>query len=122
MGLAILGVPYDGGTVSHRRGSRMAPQRIREILQTKSTYSSDHGTEPAGTIWDCGDVEVNIVNHEETMKNIYTTAIGVFRHAENTVVLGGDHSITYELGKAAAEVSGEIGLILFDAHHDVRTE
>ena len=45
MDLAILGVPYDGGTVSHRRGSRMAPQHIREILYTCSTYSSDHGTE-----------------------------------------------------------------------------
>jgi formimidoylglutamase len=122
MSLAILGVPYDGGTVSHRRGSRMAPQRIREILYTKSTYSSDHGTELVDTIWDCGDIEVNIINHEETMRNIYTVAISVFRRAENTVVLGGDHSITYELGKAAAEVSGEIGLVLFDAHHDVRTE
>ncbi len=122
MGLAILGVPYDGGTVSHRRGSRMAPQRIREILEAKTTYSSDHGTELVDTIWDCGHVEVNIVNHEETMRNIYAASIRVFRHAENTVVLGGDHSITYELAKAAAEVSGEIGLVLFDAHHDVRTE
>ncbi len=122
MDLAVIGVPYDGGTVSHRRGSRLAPQRIREALYTKSTYSSDHGTEVVNTIWDCGDAEVNIVDHEGTMGSIHRTSAKVFRNSRNTVIFGGDHSITYELTRSAVDVTGEIGFVLFDAHHDVRTE
>jgi|GEM_PF-5117738 len=56
------------------------------------------------------------------MRNIYMTSVKVFRNSRNTVIFGGDHSITYELTRAAVDVAGEIGFVLFDAHHDVRTE
>lgn len=121
--LAILGVPFDGGTVSHRRGSRYAPSRIREYLYSKTNYLVEHDSEIVEGVYDCGDVEVNIVDSSETMRRLAEVADEVFKSAENVLTFGGDHSLTYELIKAARRVSGgEMGLIQFDAHHDTRTE
>ena len=38
----------------------------------------------------------------------------------NLIVLGGDHSISYPSLKAIQENYGEVGVIQFDAHHDLR--
>lgn len=122
--MGIIGIPFDGGTVSHRRGSRTAPSHIRDNLYSKTTYMVDHDTEIAPErVYDCGDVEVVITDFDETMRRLATAAGTVFERAEHVVSFGGDHSSTYELIKAArAHANGDIGLIQFDAHHDTRTK
>ena len=121
--MSIMGIPFDGGTMSARRGSRFAPSRIREYLYSLTTYSIDHDTEITENMYDCGDVDVVIVDFEETMKRLRLAAQTVFQNAEHVIAIGGDHSLTYELIRAARNAAeGEIGLVQFDAHHDMRTK
>jgi len=123
MRIAVLGVPFDAATVSDRRGSRHAPQRIREYLYSKTRYSVEHDSELTDGVFDCGDLEVNIADFDETMRRLRLVAASVFAKAGYVLTLGGDHSLTYELVKAArAQAKHEIGLVQFDAHHDTREE
>jgi len=123
MWMGIIGIPFDGGTVSARRGSRYAPTRIREYLYSLTTYNIEHDSDITESLYDCGDVDVNIVDFSETMRRLRLAAHIVFGSAEHVMALGGDHSLTYELIRAARNAAeGEIGLVQFDAHHDMRTK
>lgn len=120
--MAILGIPFDGGTVSHRRGSRTAPTQIRANLYTKTNYMVEHDTDiPPDRIYDYGDLDVLITDFDETMRRLAAAASSVYGKSDHVLALGGDHSISYELIRAAkANAKGEIGLVQFDAHHDTR--
>ena len=121
--MAIMGIPFDGGTISARRGSRFAPSRIRQYLYSLTTYSIEYDTDVTEGICDCGDVDVNILDFDDTMKRLSKAARVVFGNAEHVLALGGDHSLTCELIKAARNTVGrDVGLVQFDAHHDMRTK
>ena len=123
MWMSIIGIPFDGGTVSARRGSRYAPSRIREYLYSLTTYNIEHDSDITQPLYDCGDVEVDIVDFDETMRRLRLAAQSVFGNAEHVIALGGDHSLTNELIRAARNAAGEeIGVVQFDAHHDMRTK
>ena len=123
MWMAIIGIPFDGGTASARRGSRYAPSRLREYVYSLTTYNIEHDSDITENLYDCGDVDVNIIDFDETMRRLRIAAEPIFENAQHVVALGGDHSLTYELVRAARKIAqGEIGLIQFDAHNDMRTK
>jgi formiminoglutamase len=51
----------------------------------------------------------------ESVKEVKQTNAAPF-----TIILGGDHSITTSTVKAIKETKGTVGIIQFDAHHDLR--
>jgi agmatinase len=140
--VAILGVPYDQGSlIPHvRTGQAQGPRAVREnptffyggnpfdgppdpSKPSVGFYSIDDEKEYlAGvTMADIGDVVVT----PGDIKRFINTASAVARHvASKKAVLasiGGDHSITYPLVRGM-EPWKNLDLVHFDAHYDIRDE
>ncbi|MEO7803750.1 MAG: agmatinase family protein [Actinomycetota bacterium] len=114
--LAVLGVPFSGGSIS---GGRMdvAPAAIREALLKFSSWSSDFEVNLQQlSVIDVGELEpaADVTGTQERLSEA-SAAIGQQADVP-MVVLGGDNSITV----GAARGMKADGLLTFDAHHDCR--
>ncbi len=115
---AVLGVPFDGA-VSNRPGARFGPQAIRRASQM--LCDAEHPLfelSPVGLLGDGGDLALpNASGVQQARREIERQAKDLMmRH--HCVFLGGDHSITLALLRAAHAVHGPLALIHFDAHCD----
>lgn len=117
--IGLLGLPFDGAIPS-RPGARFGPEAIRQGLLR---LAADDGRRALTTldIGDYGDVTCVQGNVVATHERCYEAARVIAAAARFPVFLGGDHSLTYPCFRAVAERSHPLGLITFDAHHDVRT-
>src|SRR5881628_355871 len=93
--VALIGVPYDGGT-SYRPGARFGPRAVREqssLIRSWHPVLKVHPFERL-RVADCGDVDVVPISIERTYEAI-TRRIGEVAEAGAVpVCVGGDHSIT----------------------------
>jgi agmatinase len=96
----FLKIPFDAGNPTGAKGTAKSPDKILKVLKKKGTL-----------------VKVNQSNTDETQKNIEETALNAFKKGQ-VCSIGGDHSITYGLVKAASQVHKDLALIYFDAHLD----
>ncbi|MBV8888995.1 MAG: agmatinase [Alphaproteobacteria bacterium] len=117
--ICIAGIPYDLGT-SNRPGTRFGPGAIRQA--SRMLVDGDHPiawTEPAGRdIADIGDFRIAHGDIQGSLQAIEAQA----RQLRHLVALGGDHSITLGLLRAAAGRLGPLALVHFDAHVDTWPE
>lgn len=121
--MSIIGIPYDGGILSHRRGARLAPDFIRKSFYNFTDYCSTHETELSGLkIRDFGDLELT-----DKESNVYDQIQGgITRLAKSSkvaVMLGGDHSITLPSFKSirwSRKEGKDVNLLVIDQHYDVR--
>lgn len=120
---AIVGVPYDGASVV-RTGSRHGPDAIRQALMYFTTYSSrDRRAMTAFRAADIGDVQVVLTDMQTTFARITETVRQLVSRGIVPVMLGGDHSIAFPNMRGVIEALGpgkKLGVIHFDAHHDLR--
>jgi agmatinase len=112
----IAGVPFDLGT-TNRSGARFGPSAIRQA--SRMLVDGDHPhwrVDPATLgVADIGDFSIALGNIAESLFLIEQQA-AAFRHL---IVLGGDHTITLPLLRAAAKRrGGPLALVHFDAHVD----
>jgi agmatinase len=120
--IAILGVPFDGGT-TYRPGTRFGPQGIRRISALYGPYSFELGVDlrESVTMADLGDVFTIPANIEKTFDQITKAVSHVYGSGAFPVVLGGDHSIGYPTTRGVAEhLDGKLGIIHFDRHVDTQ--
>ncbi|CAN7229416.1 agmatinase [Aquipseudomonas alcaligenes] len=116
--LALVGVPWDGGT-TNRAGARHGPREVRNMssLMRKVHHVSRIAPYDLVRIGDLGDSPVNPIELLDSLKRIE----GFFReiHQAGTVPLsvGGDHLVTLPIFRALAH-HRPIGMIHFDAHSD----
>ena len=117
--VAILGVPFDGGT-TFRPGARFAPRAVREASAMCRNFNPNLGVNiyERLNIVDGGDVSVNPINLHATMKNIEARITEVHAAGARAICVGGDHSIVLPDLRAVHRKYGEITLIHFDAHTD----
>jgi formiminoglutamase len=120
--VALVGAPLSKSSISHS-GAAFAPNTIRQALQAFSTYAVDDDIDlwdERG--WDAGDVEMHPTDIVTSQQRIYDTLVDLYksRPETNWIVLGGDHSISYPSIHAFQQAYGTIGVIQFDAHHDLR--
>jgi formimidoylglutamase len=120
---AIVGVPYDGASVV-RTGSRDGPNAVRQALMYFTTYSSrDRRTMTDLKAADIGDVEIVLTDMEETFRRISEIVQKLVSSGTVPVMIGGDHSIAFPNLRGVFEALGpsrKLGVIHFDAHHDLR--
>ncbi len=122
--VAITGVPFDL-SVSNRPGTRFGPEAIRKA-------SAQHAW---GPIWpwrfdpfdtlaaiDYGDCVFDWGVPQDVPLAIERHISEIISGGTASLVLGGDHFITYPVLKSYAEKYGPIGLIQFDAHRDVEPD
>ncbi|HYM26161.1 MAG TPA: agmatinase [Vicinamibacterales bacterium] len=121
--VAIVGVPYDGGT-SYRPGARLGPREIRAQSSLIRPYNFFQKVAPFDrlNVADAGDVDAAPVSIERCYEQV-DARIGTIADAgARPVVIGGDHSITLPVLRALAKRHGPLGLVQFDSHIDTWDE
>ncbi len=118
--IAVTGVPFDQA-VTNRTGTRLGPRAIREA-STLQPYDPPYGWDfdvlSEFAIADYGDLAFDY-GHVSKFPAALTAHIkGILDAGAASVVLGGDHYITFPILKAYAEKYGPISLLQFDAHSD----
>lgn len=121
MTVALLGVPWDASS-SYRRGAAEAPQAIRRELVRAREYSNPYtesglDSSAPGVIRDAGDVTGE--DPAEARGAIERAVADIVAAGERPLALGGDHSITYPILRAAARLHGPVDVLHFDAHPDL---
>ena len=112
--IALVGFASDENS-SFLRGPAQAPPLIREALRSDSTSLwTEDGVNlgEGGVLFDAGDFDGSI---EEV------TAL-LLKHGKTPLALGGDHSISYPVVRAMAEVHDRLDVLQFDAHPDLYDE
>ena len=119
--IAVLGVPFDGGT-SYRPGARFGPMGIRQAsrhLRPKFHVELDTAPLEQLQVVDAGDVPCTPYGIDEAVKQIEGFAREVVGSGDRRIVtLGGDHTVALPMLRAAREKYGPVALIHFDAHLD----
>ena len=113
--VGLIDVPASKTSISETN-AHQTPKAIREALLRYSTYSYSTGQDLSSlSVQDLGAIKDPDQNEEETTKAIKSAA------KDLTIALGGDNSITYEVGLGVfGDDLATAGLITLDAHHDLR--
>jgi agmatinase len=121
--VAIVGVPYDGGT-SYRPGARLGPREIRDQSSLIRTYNMFQKLAPFDrlNVADVGDIDAPPVSIEKAYEAIEARLAQIAEAGARPIVIGGDHSITLPILRALARRHGALGLVQFDAHVDTWDE
>ncbi|QHW29700.1 formimidoylglutamase [Paenibacillus rhizovicinus] len=120
----IVGVPLSKSSISVS-GASTAPAAIRAAFNSFTTYSMEYGVDlQAFAVRDLGDIRMHATDIAECHRRIEASMHALYEALPTLVpiVIGGDHSISFPSVKAfAGRYPGrKIGIVHFDAHHDVR--
>lgn len=121
-GFGILGAPLSKPSISHS-GAAEAPGAIRKALSSYATYAIEDEIDLKDVrFYDLGDVRMHVTDLIESQQRIEETCCKVFQANPDMIpiVFGGDHSISRPSIKAFSKTRGTVGVIQFDAHHDLR--
>ena len=139
--LAFLGVPYDGGTPEPGvpTGQRAGPAAAREATHAQFYYpasavagdgqgadgwydvEADRDRLVGVTMVDLGDVLIQGSATEANYERITGAARAIAERGALMVAIGGDHSISYPLGRGM-ESCGRFDVVHVDAHTDFLDE
>jgi agmatinase len=121
--VALLGIPYDGGT-SYRSGARFGPRGVREqssLIRPWNPVLKVHPFERL-RVADCGDVDVVPISIERTHEAIERRIDAVTAAGARPLCVGGDHSVTLPILRSLARRHGPLAVVHFDAHPDTWDE
>jgi len=121
--VAIVGVPYDGGT-SYRPGARFGPREIRSQSSLIRSYSYFQKVAPFArlNVADVGDVDPPPVSIEKCYEAVTARVGAIAAAGARPLVIGGDHSISLPVLRALAKQHGPLALVQIDAHIDTWDE
>jgi agmatinase len=106
----------------YRSGARFGPRAIRDASgQLRPHHPELEKLEAPFNklrVIDYGDVDVYPGYIEQSMDNVQGEISPIFEKGVLPIVLGGDHSTTLPVLRAAAAVHGTMSLVHFDAHPD----
>jgi agmatinase len=117
--VAVLGAPFDGAT-TFRAGARFGPAGIREASLLLRPYNDTQAIAPFETaqVADAGDAPSSPVDIEAGHAAIEQAARAISDDGGRVLGLGGDHSVSLPLLRAAAAAHGTLSLLQLDAHTD----
>ena len=121
--VAIVGVPFDGGT-SYRPGARLGPREIRAQSSLIRNYSYFQKVAPFDrlNVADIGDIDAPPVSIEQCYAAVEAGIGAIIEAVARPLVIGGDHSITLPVLRALAKRHGPLAVVQFDAHIDTWDE
>jgi len=121
--VALVGVPFDGGT-TYRPGPRFGPRNIRAQSAIIRPWNPVLKVNPFAKfrVADFGDLPVNPLSIEDTFHRIEDGVRPLHEAGARCLCVGGDHSISLPLLRAAEKKYGPVSLIQFDAHNDLWDE
>ncbi|MEV5543884.1 agmatinase [Saccharopolyspora shandongensis] len=119
--IAVLGVPFDGGT-SYRPGARFGPMGVRQAsrhLRPRFHVELDAAPLEQVQVVDAGDVPCTPYSIDDAVQQIEGFAREVVGDRDRRLVtIGGDHTVALPMLRAARDKYGPIALVHFDAHLD----
>lgn len=116
--VALIGIPAFSTSLSPT-SAHLTPAAIREALARYSSYSATNDVDLRSlSITDLGDVESP--DGEEGEKRVADAVANVRSDHKLLIALGGDNSITYSVARGMWEDLSNVGVVTFDAHHDLR--
>jgi len=117
----IIGVPYDS-TSSFKPGARFAPARIREVGWELESFNPRLGVDIEELpISDVGDIPLTV--EYSTLSNTLARVLPLlYGHGKKGVFIGGTHLISLPIMEYLHQVYPNIGILVFDAHLDLRDE
>ena len=119
----FVGIPMDIGT-SNRAGTRHGPRQIRAESCMLRPYNMATGAAPFDRmqVADIGDIAINTFDLKSTIDLITAAYREILIAGALPLTLGGDHTLTYPVLRAIAEMHGPVALIHVDAHADTNDE
>jgi len=117
--VALIGVPFDGGT-SYRPGARFGPRHVRQQSAIIRPYHPVLDVSPFDLlrVADYGDLAVNPLSIEDTLQRIEAGLKTVLDQGAVPICVGGDHSILLPILRAMHRTHGPVAMIQLDAHSD----
>ena len=116
--LALIGVPAHLSSISPTNADQ-TPDAIRRALARYSTFSTSDNLDLADNpIADLGNVQSP--DGVEGIARVHGAVKGLLGKHKLLIALGGDNSITYSVASGLWPDLSNVGLITFDAHHDLR--
>lgn len=117
----LFGIPFDG-TASFHPGARSGPSAIRRASWGMEPYSPElERSLLQHDICDLRDLPV-YGTQEEIFRNVTQVAEQTADDAMPFVALGGEHSIAFPLVRGTHAAAGDLAVLVFDAHLDLRDE
>lgn len=119
---ALMGIPFDGA-VTNRPGARFGPQEIRRAsLMLCDGLHPLFGVSPLGYLGDAHDMRLPNASALPQVRALIQAQAAALMAKHHCVFLGGDHSVTLPLLRAARAQYGELAMVHFDAHCDTWTD
>ena len=118
--VAVTGVPFDQA-VTNRPGTRLGPRSIREASALQSPdapYGWGFNVLEEFSVVDYGDLAFDYANVPAFPAALTEHIRTILDAGAASIVLGGDHYITFPILRAYAEKFGPLSLLQFDAHTD----
>ncbi|MGN0574588.1 MAG: agmatinase [Ruminococcus sp.] len=118
----LFGAGFDG-TTSFRPGTRFAPEAIRSEsfgIETYSPYQDKDMLDHA--YFDSGDLELPFGDTEKVLADIQQRSETILSDGKRPFMIGGEHLVTLGSVRAVKEKYGELYIIHFDAHADLRDD
>jgi agmatinase len=117
--IAVVGVPFDGGT-TYRPGARFGPGAVRQGSRLLRPYHPELESLPfeLGQVVDAGDISCSPFDIEAAVVQIEASADALLSGGGRLVAVGGDHTIALPLLRSTAKRHGPLALVHFDAHLD----
>jgi len=119
--IAILPVPYDG-TSTWMKGAHRGPQALLDASAKMELFDIETETEVYRRGITTMDPVVCPNDPEGMVVAAYDAAAAILRANKFLVGIGGEHSISAGLVRAAAEAFRDLSVLQFDAHADTREE
>lgn len=118
----VLPIPYEG-TVSYGCGARFGPRAIIDASASVEPFDRKAGCEPAAELGICTlpAVAVDVSGPEAMVERIAASTAPLYREGRFVLALGGEHTVTAGLVRAAAGVWPDLCIVQVDAHADLRS-
>jgi guanidinopropionase len=116
--VALVGVPFDGGT-TNRAGARQGPREVRNqsTLIRRTHHASGLSPYDRISVADVGDAPTNPFSIQDSLNLIEGFFTEIKKNNAVPIAVGGDHLVTLPILRALAR-DRPVGLIHFDAHSD----
>jgi agmatinase len=117
--IALIGVPFDGGT-TYRPGPRFGPRNIRVQSAMIRPWNPVLKMNPFDKwrIADYGDLSINPLSIEDTYRRVTEQLSAVLDSGARAICVGGDHSILLPILRSIHRKFGPVAFVQFDAHGD----
>ena len=122
--VAVTGIPFDQA-VTNRPGTRFGPQGVRAAsahFAWGPYWPWNFDPFDTLSVVDYGDCFFDWGRKEDVPAVIEAHIASIVEAGASSLVIGGDHFITYPVLRAYAKKHGPLALVHFDAHRDVEPD